>query len=346
MRGARLMDFKALLNTDMTTLGRTLKRGWAWWTGELSALVPAGLRARLSRPRLVVSIEDGAPVFYRAGAGVWRPVDKPGRAAARAALVVAPEAVLIGDFDYPVPSPTELRRMLALDLDRLTPFAASEAVFDAEIAPGPAAKGAPRRITLAVMRREDLARDLALLAARGLHPASAGLADGAGGMRFDFTRDLDGAAPTRGGRLGMALRVALPVLLLANLGLLVLRDDFALVSLREAVEGQRLQVQRIEQLRRQVDREEARRRDLLDLARRQAPLPVLDAVTRALPDDAHATRFDWTGAELRLAGKAAEPGALPALIGATGLFGPAKPLDEAAGPPGSFGFGLAARVQP
>ncbi|WP_133251534.1 PilN domain-containing protein [Zavarzinia aquatilis] len=340
------MDIKALLNTDMTTLVRGLKRGLDWWAGELSALVPARFRARLTRPRLVVAIERGEPVFYRSGTGSWRRVDKPGRAAVRAALVVAPEAVLTGDFDYPVPSPGELRRMLTLDLDRLTPFAAADAVFDAEVAADPAEKGATRRITLAVMRREDLARDLALLAGKGIHPASAGLADGAGTLRFDFTRDLDGAVQARGGRLGMALRIALPVLLLANLGLLVLRDDFATVSLREAVEGQRLQVQRIEQLRRQVDREEARRRDLLDLARRQAPLPVLDAVTRALPDDAHATRFDWNGAELRLAGKAADPGALPALIDATGLFGPARPLDEAAGPPGSFGLALAAKVQP
>lgn len=342
MRGARLMELKALLNTDMTTLGRALKRGLDWWVGELSALVPAGWRARLLRPRLFVAIEGGAPVFYRSVAGTWRPVGQPGRAAARAALVVPPEAVLVGDFDYPVPSPAELRRMLALDLDRLTPFSAEEAVFDAETGPESVAKGGLRRISLAVMRREDLARDLAFLAGKGIHPAAAGLLGGDGGLRFDFTRGLDSGGRSRGGRVGMALRVGLPVLLLANLGLLVLRDDFALATLREAVDGQRLQVQRIEQLRRQVDREEARRRDFLALAQRQAPLPVLDAITRALPDDTYATRFDWDGKALVLVGKAPAPGAVPALVEATGLFETVRPENEGQG----FGLTATAKVRP
>lgn len=339
------MDLKALLNMDMTTLGQLFRRGLDWWTGELAALVPAGWRARLGRRRLFVTIAGGRPAFGRFTAGRWQGETGPARGG-QATFLVAEDAVLIGDFDYPAASAADLRRMIGFDLDRLAPLPAEDALFDIDTGPVSDGREGFRRVTLAVMRRQRLEADLALLATAGVRVQGAGIADGTGRLRFDFTRELGAAAPSRGGRAAMALRVALPVLLVANLGLLVLRDEFALASLREAVEGQRLQVDRIERLRRDVDREEARRRELLDLAARQAPLPVLDALTRALPDGAFATRLDWDGRQIRVAGQAPADLAVADLIAATGRFEAPKPSADAEGGAGHFDLSASARVLP
>ncbi|RJF87947.1 hypothetical protein D3874_13715 [Oleomonas cavernae] len=331
------MDVKAILNMDMASLGQALQRGLAWWLAELRGLMPRRWRERSQGRRLFASLDGDHLAVHRRTAQGWRSVAPvPAGKLDGAVFVLPPATALVGEFDYPVPSEAELYRMVALDLDRLTPFRADEVVFDVEVLGEAPAKGVMRHIAVAVVRRTVLAQILAKLHGLGFRPTAIGLAADDGRLRFDFARRLHGANPRRGGMLGRALRLAVPALLVLNLGLLILREQLAVESLREAVESQRLQVQLIERLRKRVELEEARRVDILDRRGRQSPLPVMDAVTTALPDGVWVTLLDWNGVELRLSGMASAGADLPSLLSATGRLRNVRPADGAAGGEGAF----------
>lgn len=341
------MGVKAVLDMDMATLGQGLRRAFAWWRGELAGLLPARLRTALDGPQLVLTLDGDRPVLHRRTAAGWRVVAAPRRALFGKALLALPaSAVLVGEFDYPVPSAGELRRMIALDVNRLTPFRAEEVVFDVALLGPPPAKGVVRRVALAVAHRRVLAELLARLAKDGLVPRGLVLLDdGAGTPRFHFAlsalADQPAADPGPGWRL---LPWAVPALLAANLALLVLRDQNATDSLREAVESQRLQVTLVERLRSSIEREDQRRRALLERQRRQSPLALLAALTEALPDQSWVTGLEWNGGTLHLRGAAPPDLDVAARLAATGLLSEVRPADD--DDAGTEGFDLVAKAAP
>jgi Tfp pilus assembly protein PilN len=96
--------------------------------------------------------------------------------------------------------------------------------------------------------------------------------------------------------------VAASVLLVFNLFMLNYRDTSRTSQLRESVESQQGPVSVAMRLRDKVQKEAARRADLLKQQKQSAPLPVLDAVSQALPDGAWVERFEWNGKTVHIRG--------------------------------------------
>jgi Tfp pilus assembly protein PilN len=92
-------------------------------------------------------------------------------------------------------------------------------------------------------------------------------------------------------------------LLILNLALLTYRDSSSLDDLRQTVEAQQAPVTVALRTRDKVDHEIARRADLLDRKQKTSPLPVLDAVTKAVPQDAWVSRFEWNGRTVHIRGQ-------------------------------------------
>ncbi len=317
------MDAKALLTMDMTTLGRLLRRGWDAWTAELTAALPAHFR-RTSGP-VIATLEDGGLIFRRQG--------RPVTATATALAAVPAEAVLIGEFDYPVLAPDDLRQALALDLDRLTPFRADEVAFDVEILSAPEQRGGVGRIALGLVRRRDLDGLAAGFAARGYRPSGFALVEvGSGRVRFAFGGTV--AKHATSSRLLPWLRLAVGLFLLLDLGLVVERDRQSLAELRAAVEAERPLIERARNLRAKVETEEARRR-ALGAGGATTTLALLDEVTRLLPDGAYLERLSIDGGRLHLAGRAQDPSGLPALLASSHLW---HGLSAAPATSGQFAF--------
>ncbi|MFA5123498.1 PilN domain-containing protein [Zavarzinia sp.] len=317
------MDVKALLAMDMTTLGRLLRRGWEAWTAELMAALPA--RFRHASGPVIAALKDGGLVYRRQG--------RPAAPTATALAAVPAEAVLIGEFDYPVLAPDDLRQALALDLDRLTPFRAEEVAFDVEILAGPERRGGIGRIALGLVRRRDLDGLAAAFAARGCQPSGFVLVEeGSGQVRFAFGGSV--ARPAPSSRLLPWLRLAVGLFLLLDLALVVERDRQSLAELRAAVEAERPLVERARNLRAKIEAEEARRR-AFGAGGAAATLALLDEVTRLLPDGAYLERLSVDGGRLHLAGRAQDPGGLPALLAQSHLW---RGLSPAPAGPGQFAF--------
>ncbi|HEY4078741.1 MAG TPA: PilN domain-containing protein [Rhizomicrobium sp.] len=303
------MTVKAILNADISTLMHGLRRLFYWWQGELVAMLPASLRNRLNaRPRLIAEFSDGSLTFheYRRGSAVALPRRGPSdRLLANAFFVLPASAVLVREVSYPRLPITDLRRMIALDMDRLTPFRGEEVIFDLEVQPGNG-DGNLERIMIGVVRRAAIEETLGRLWALGGEPQALCLIDRRDGSpRFDFLK----AAQVRGRRPLMGMRpvwwwLLVAVLFAANVALLVAKDAYGVASLQEAVAAQRGSVALATGLRRRVELENRKRSAVLDSFKRASPLAVIGAVTKTLPDEVWVQRLEWNGKAVHLIGSA------------------------------------------
>lgn len=277
----------SILDADMATIGNWLRTGLAWWGEELRALLPAGLR-RAAKPL-------DAYIAYR-GAGRWERVG----GAAAATVLVDPGLCLVRTLKLPPLGDADLRRLVALDADRIFPIPAAQLVI------GVCPSGADRsQVSVAAMPRADAEAMVAALAGAGLKPERYAIADPAetAPAMIDLTRGLVEAglvAPAPRTALGWWMVVAF--LFALNIALLVWRDvqdvqrlEALVADQGPAVGAARAISNRISQTQRQAQQLAARRGS-------QDAVAVLGAVTAALPERAWVQRYAWDGRTIRLTG--------------------------------------------
>lgn len=348
------MTLQELLNSEMdfASLAALARQGLAWWLDELSAMLPPAWRERLSsRPR--TWIEPRASGGWR----VWkdgRPLEGPGAggpaAGTRLGLLAPSGAVLLRETPAPRMTAADVRRMLSLDIDRLSPLAPELIHYDMEVLERGEGEG-PQRVLLGIIPREEAARLLERARADGFAPVALGAPAERDDLppRFDF---LPQVLRAQGGRAGdrtrLYLWVAVGALILANLAVLVGRDIIDVSRVRAAVEGQQPVVDAVMRLRRRVQAEDSRRRDLLARARRGDPLRMLDVLSQALPPGAWVQHLEWNGQSLRIVGFKRQDIDLIAAIRGSGAFTNPRALaaEPTAGPTPMRPFDITAEARP
>jgi general secretion pathway protein L len=299
------MNIKDILNSDMTTTGRWIRQGFDWWLDEILALVPPHWRTRFAKhPQLVVYWDERG--FSSREGNAAKPFDASAYTSGEldnAAIVMPMRKVLTRELDLPLLPPNDLRRLVSLDIDRLAPFPADAIYFDTEILQRDA-EHARQRVLLGVLPRATVADTLADADAKGIRATSLGAKDDVGSnTHFDFLGQVAGAGARRGARARLPYWwIAVAVFMAANIGFLVYRDSVDLDSLRDDVDSQAATVEVATHLRDKVEVEAARRADLLARLKHNAPLRVLDAVTKALPANAWAERVEWNGKTVQVTG--------------------------------------------
>lgn len=290
-----------ILSADLTTVGRTLKSGFAWWTGELAGMIPARWRS-LADTRPALSAQRGPDGDYVFARGDRRVMARP-RPGTRVTLLLPPDGVLEHEVSLPAMADDDVRRLIALDIDRLTPFRPETVLVDVAFVRGPGDGAGRRRVAIAVVDRA--AADLAVEEARsaGLDPRAVGVAGPTGDHGpFDFLPAMRQARGERPNRARLYAWGAVAFLLLINLMVATLRDVGDIKRLHAVVDAQHGPRDATLRLRRQVWEEAARRALIIQGHGQGEPLRVIDAVTRALPDGAWTQRLSWNGKAVRLAG--------------------------------------------
>jgi general secretion pathway protein L len=218
-------------------------------------------------------------------------------------LILPAGAVLIRRLEFPRVPLSDIRRMVALDIDRLSPLAPDLVYHDVEIVDRDVGDG-KQTVVLGVTLRETAARYFAQARAAGFEPVSIGAARADGvAYRFNFLPALKASlGETGGGRVALYWWTAVAVLLVANLAGLVVRDMMEVSRLRRDVDDQQTVVAAATQLQHRVQGENAQRADLIARQMQSDPLHVLDALTRALPPSAWVQRLEWNGQTLRVVG--------------------------------------------
>jgi general secretion pathway protein L len=294
-----------LLNTDLTTVGQWLREGLAWWSGELAGMLPAPMRRLVeSRPSLTAEpLVDGRYRLTRGGRLVMEAAGSARRPRA-VTLRLPRDAALIRLAPTPALPERDLRRMLALDIDRLTPFRPDQVFVDVALSDAAPDEAGMRRAVVAAIPRGVAAQALDQARAAGLDPRALGVAgDSPAELSLDFLPKMRevGAAPRPSGTHALIWGLV-AVLAVANLGAAIARDMLDVQGLREQIEARQPQVSLVQALRRKVLAEDHRRADILARRASGEPLRMLSALTEAIPGGAWVDRLAWDGRSARLSG--------------------------------------------
>lgn len=315
------MRADAILNADMATVARWLRKGWRWWLDELAGMIPSSWRADTRRPAtLAFHDEYGALEMLKGTAGAPR---KP----READLALPFSSALMRELALPKMSTQDLRNYVNLEARRLFPFAEAGLLVDAEMR-GEEAGAAGGRAQVAALHRETALAALADAQRIGLVPQRVVLMNPAVSdqQMFDFAPQLraEGLLPPRS-QQRMLWWTMVGAAAMLNIGLLVWRDQQSVARLQAAVDAQApaIAVYRaiagrsasIEQAARETVKRRAHHNALGDLA----------ATTSALPDSAWVQRYDWDGRALRIAGYLRPPTDVVAALGKSERYTNVRP---------------------
>ncbi|HXU99251.1 MAG TPA: PilN domain-containing protein [Caulobacteraceae bacterium] len=335
------MSLTDALNSDMdlASLAALARRGLAWWLEELAAMLPAPWRARLSsQPRIFAeSLGEGRWRMWRDGRKLADGLS-PAEAGRPLGILLDPAVALIREVDTPPMPASDVRRMLALDIDRLSPLSPALIHFDFEIV-DPGAPGTSQKVLLGVVAKT--AADDALGAARaaGLEPGRLSANAEAEGFspRFDFLPAVLAARGEKRRRPRAWWWTAVAVLTLANLAVFVGRDMIDLSRLRRQVEAQEPMAGAAQQVKSHVLAEDVRRRALIAEGGRGEPLAMLEALTRGLPAGAWVQRLEWNRQSLRLVGFKPPAADITAAVRGMGEFANPRAIATDAAPDAAGG---------
>ncbi|SEH48192.1 PilN domain-containing protein [Magnetospirillum fulvum] len=322
-----MMERPRLTGRDLRPLLDIAIRGTDWWLEEMRGMLPRRWReAGAPHGRLIARREDEIYRFGRYEDGVWNPVEPV--AAAPVVVCLPATAGLSRPVRLPPLPPSDLRRMIALDIDRLTPFEADQVLIDTRIL---SRDGGGQVVAVGVVRREDAETALDHARKSGLCPTGLALEDEDGVPRFDFLA----AMPKPPVRWSPARLWGLAAALAAiNLTVSTLSDVAALEEVRQTAEMRRPLALSAAKLRDTVTAESARRAALQQRRQRSDPLPLLDSLSATLPDTVWVQRLEWDGSTLRLDGwsRDLDDSALLALVEADPLLANAR-IEPSSRPP-------------
>ncbi len=293
------MSMQDILNADMETLSEWIKSGFSWWLGELSAIMPKFWHNRFSsRTALTAeSLGGGQYRFTKLGNEIAFSSKADGRRTP-VTLVIPDSQVLQRTLDMPLLSAKDINRLIALDIDRLTPFSA-ESIYHNAYQVARDSDNGRQKIQLGVIVKTVADSAVELAAAHGLDVKCLTTA----GTRLDFIppmRASEGKDDEHKSRLIWWSSVA--ALLLINLAVLIFRDMHDINQLQTTIDGQSATANVGRQLRQRIEQDHAQREAVIARRAGQEPLKILSAVSQTLPDEAWVQRLTWNGQTIRLAG--------------------------------------------
>jgi general secretion pathway protein L len=337
---------------------------FGWWKRELSAAMPAALRAfferRRARPVLAfdgntatlwrpteasggvamaesarIALDGESPVVASAGRAALAPLAATGRTP-QVIVSLSPRASLRKTLTLPTAIEDHLRQALAYDLDRHTPFKPDELYFDAIVADRDPARNT-LRVELAAARRsivDEVVRQAESFGARvvavTVDPPRTAYASPIDLLPED--RRLPSLRHARWQLLLPALLLAAGVV--AALALPVWQKREEAIALTHASDEALQRAQVSDALRSQLER---RVNDYNFALERKYAFPsalqALDDVTRILPDDTWLTQLELhttrsgkdVQRELTLRGESANAGRLVSLLEDSKLFTQSAP---------------------
>jgi len=298
-----------------------LRHGWrasplpdffAWWGGELAALLPARWRAALAdgagwhllqrvdgdwrlrragQPEPLARWSDGldAAAQQAALAAAWQGTDPEDR---RLALLLPADAALRRILQLPLAARGKLHQVAGYEMDRQTPFNVAQVYYAVRELAQPAAPGRCA-VELMVVRRDTLDPLLDRLGSLGIRVDAVDLPQDAGRLGIDLLPPEQVQHRVRPRlRLNLALATACVLLSLLAMGGWLHNRESALAQMQAQVDAMQVEAQKVADLRRQLQ-DDAGAAGFLAHRKAQRPtvLGVLLDLTRRLPPAAWLERF-------------------------------------------------------
>lgn len=320
-------------------LDRAFRPLWQWWSGEITAMMPAVLKRCLAgrQGRLIVTIERGQAAVLQDQGRQRHRLGSFDLANAEPGEVGEIVASLVHDLILELPASMALRRELALpaaaesnlaevvsfELERHTPFRRADVYHGYRLI-----RRDPSRqrilVELTAVRRTVIDDAVARLGHLGLDIGTVRVAADEPGA--DASPNLLPNRPAlrtpRLPRLAISLFAVTGVALaVAAVAIPVVRMHREAAQLEAALQSAKQQAGESARLQKAIDAARADRGFLAAHRREIVPLSrLLDALTRLLPDDTWLTELHVTGSDLEITGTGASASRIIAIIdGAPGF---------------------------
>ncbi len=337
------MNLQAILPRALTRrdgMRPALGRIWKWWWREILSFVPPRLRAAFDRQEriLLVSVRDGQlRIEFRHGADrqivkhigmVGGLADKTGEGldlpeADRVIVELSPAYAARRQVSLPIGTEDRLEEVLGYEMDRLTPFAASELYYDYCIA----GRDPARRVVyidLAIALRRTVDDILDRLDRNGIQASQLTLAGA------DSSTNL----LPKSQRASSAPQLSIVPTALSGLAAVLAIVAVAYPLVLQRIELGRLEVEASElrpaalaadKLRTEIA-STAEQSNFFAAKRNDAPTKIrlLDELAAVIPDDTWLTRVQVDGDTVRINGESEGASSLIALIEASELLGDAR----------------------
>ena len=364
-------------NATLGAVAMRLRQFWNWWSGELVALLPLSLRPAAKFVSESTFIEfEGKRVqatCYREGRmqslgeldlGELSLAEQPLSLRAwlnhavpdphRLALVLPRGQVLSRRIELPPAAEQNLRQAIGYELNRYTPFKASEVYFDYRVL-----KRLPGQrelaVQLAVTPIASVDTSLALLAQAGVRPAAVVISDDLGAEHMPLNLlppERRAKAPPRISAANTVLAASALILLAIALALPLWQKKQAIAALTPLVETGKRDAEVANRLKKDLDTT-VKTYDFLLHRKHAAPAVtvVMEELTRILPDGTWlqqlSLRSHPKGWEIQIQGETTISSRLASVIEESPLFRDASfksPLLKGQAP-GSERFHLGAEVE-
>jgi general secretion pathway protein L len=292
-----------ILNADMTTLGGWIKSGWQWWLAELQAMIPDKWQYLLIQQSRVIAVRspNGLYQFYKNG----RLLDHlPVREHQPVTLALPASQILMRSLSLPKLPPKDLRALVALDMDRLTPFSADDVLFDLHLLDN-SLDARKQSVLLAIVPKVAANTALDRARASGLSPQSLKISGKATGdvLPFNFLRYGTGDSRSPAGITSRQFWWATAmILLISNIGFAILKDINETSTLQAQVELQSQAARITQMLQRRVTVEHRRRELIVEQLSNNNILAVLENLSLRLPSGAWVQRLSLKDGRIRLIG--------------------------------------------
>ena len=288
---------------------------FSWWLARLAELLPSGLRGDLALPpdALLLGVDSsGRVTCSRRERGILFPLTDHVRLPRDVPQVlVLPEGVLLERrVELPLAVARDAERVVALDFDRLTPFAADATIWSLDRIGEDRARGAVS-FSLGLVPKARIEPLLAALRGQGLNPTQLECSS-AGGIRC-LAVGPTGALHWR----RVLIAGGLAALAIAAVAVPFIRQQIALDQLSARIAAAGGQAAQSGQLLRRLSPGQADG-DRLIAARAQTPLALqtLAAITTALPDDTNLVSLSLQDGRLSIEGTSASAARLIGLLAA------------------------------
>jgi hypothetical protein len=295
------MKTGTILDSDMSTLGLRLRDAVNWWWDELSAMMPSRSQRRAKSISGFVATYSASGEFRLAGEHASLETVGDGASLRPVTILIPDSLCLVRTVVLPAMRPSDLRKLVMLDLDRLMPFPTDGAYADV-LARGEATDGSVDA-EIAALPKATLHTIYNGARAHGLAPRAIGVVDNENALRFDFmpalASDGIGAAPQSGLRFWWGLVALLFVL---NIGILIFRDMQSVSRVAALVETQAPAASAARRIALRIAREDGVRSELIARRNDNDALAALALATKVMPAGAWVQRYSWNGNLLRLAG--------------------------------------------
>lgn len=240
-------------------------------------------------------------------------------------LLMELESVLNRELKLPLAAEANLAQVLSFEMDRQTPFRASDVYFDWKIL-GRNNDTGQLRLEIFVIPRIEVDQAVSAVTDRGFNLSGVDIIDGDKALGLNLLpAERRFRSVNRKARMNLALGAACAVLLAMVMAQSIYLREHQVAELEEAIAEVQGEAREVMKIKKQIE-ESSEAAGFLATRRAEVPLAieVLADITRILPDDTYLDRLVITNSSVQLQGKSQNAQRLIELVNESGL------LDEAA----------------